>query len=239
MRRPTTVLAFAAVLAALVACSQKPAPTAPGAAAPAAAAVAAQKTAPAGDYVTDPAHSSLTFTIDHLGFSHWTGRFEKWSANLHFDPKDVSKMSVSATIDARSLAHDNPPAGFLAELTGPHFLDADNYPQMSFHSTKVVQTGPDSADVTGDLTLHGVTRPVTLKIVYNGGYPGMSLDPKARVGFSAHGSLNRSDFGVSMGLPPAGTTFGVGDRVDIAIETELVGPPLVAAQGASATPPKP
>ena len=110
---------------------------------------------------------------------------------------------------------------------------------MSFRSTKIAPTGADSADVTGDLTLHGVTRPVTLKVVYNGGYPGMSLDPHARVGFSAHGALNRSDFGISGGLPPAGTTFGVGDRVDIAIETEMNGPAFTPPAGASAAAPKP
>ncbi len=93
-------------------------------------------------------------------------------------------MSVTASIDAKSIAHDNPPAGFLAQLAGPGFLDAGKYPQMSFRSTKVAPTGADSADVTGDLTLHGVTRPVTLKVVYNGGYPGMALD-SAR----AHGLL--------------------------------------------------
>ena len=145
-------------------------------------------------------------------------------------------MSVTATIDPTSIAHDNPPAGFLAQLAGPEFLDAGKFPQMSFRSTKVAPTGADSADVTGDLTLHGVTRPVTLKVVYNGGYPGMALDPHARTGFSAHGALNRSDFGLSGGLPPAGTTFGVGDRVDIAIETEFLGPAFTAP--ASATAPK-
>ncbi|HEY3811604.1 MAG TPA: YceI family protein [Caulobacteraceae bacterium] len=219
--RLSTTVAAVAVLAA---CTQKPATNAAAPnAAPQATATAA-KTAPAGDYVNDPAHSSLTFQIDHLGFSHFTGRFEKWTAKLHFDPKDPSKISLTAEIDPKSIAHDNPPAGFLAQISGPEFLDAGKYPQMTFRSTKVTQTGPDSADVTGDFTLHGVTKPVTLKVVYNGGYPGMAMDPQARVGFSAHGALNRSDFGVSGGLPPAGTTFGVGDRVDIAIETELKGP---------------
>jgi polyisoprenoid-binding protein YceI len=234
MPRPTSALTIVAV-AMLAACSQKPAATSAPAAAPNAA---APKTAPAGDYVTDPAHSSLTFTIDHLGFSHFTGRFGTWSAQLHFDPKDATKMSVTAIIDPKSIAHDNPPAGFLAELAGPGFLDAGKYPQMSFRSTKIAPTGADSADVTGDLTLHGVTRPVTLKVVYNGGYPGMSLDPHARVGFSAHGALNRSDFGIGGGLPPAGSTFGVGDRVDIAIETEMKEPASTPAAGAASAAPK-
>ena len=234
MRRQTAVLALAA-FAALAASSSASLAKAPVRKAEAAV---APKTAPAGDYVTDPAHSSLTFSIDHLGFSHFTGRFEKWDAKLHFDPKDPSKMSVVATIDTASVAHDNPPAGFLAQIAGPGFLDAGQYPQMTFRSTKVVRTGSGGADVTGDFTLHGVTRPVTLKVVYNGGYPGMSMDPRARIGFSAHGALNRSDFGLNAGVPPKGATFGVGDRIDISIETEMQGPAFVAAP-AAATPPKP
>lgn len=232
---PSTTALSLAIVAALAACSPKTATNAAGSNTGPAPSAAATRTAPAGDYTTDPAHSSLTFQIDHLGFSHFTGRFEKWNATLHFDPKDASKISLSAEIDPKSIAHDNPPAGYLAQLAGPEFLDAGKYPQMTFRSTKVVATGPDSADVTGDFTLHGVTKPVTLKVVYNGGYPGMSMDPRARVGFSAHGALNRSDFGLTGGLPPAGTTFGVGDRVDFAIETEMQGPPL-APLSASATP---
>ena len=83
-------------------------------------------------------------------------------------------------------------------------------------------TGPHAARVTGDLTLHGVTRPVMLEVTYNGGYPPASFDPGgARIGFSAHGTLSRSAFGLSTGVPAPGTSFGVGDEVDIAIETEF------------------
>ena len=83
-------------------------------------------------------------------------------------------------------------------------------------------TGPHAAKVTGDLTLHGVTKPVTLQVTYNGGYPPSSFDPGgARIGFSAHGTLKRSAFGVSAGIPAPGTNMGVGDDVDIAIETEF------------------
>ncbi len=186
---------------------------------------AAQIDAPAGDYKVDPAHTSLTFKVSHMGFSHFTGRFEKVDVNLKFDPKDVSKMSVEATIDPRSIAHDNPPKGFLEDLASKNFLDAATFPVMTFKSTKIVQTGGDTADVTGDLTMHGVTKPVTLHVTYNGGYPGMAMDPHARIGFSAHTSLSRGQWGLGFGEPAPGSSVGVGDQVDVDIETELLGPP--------------
>ena len=96
---------------------------------------------------------------------------------------------------------------------------------MTFTSTAVALTGADTADVTGDLTLHGVTRPITLAVTFNGGYGAFAMDPSgARIGFSATGKLNRSDFGIGFGVPAPGTTFGVGDEVQIIIETEFTNP---------------
>ncbi|MDB5663406.1 MAG: polyisoprenoid-binding protein, partial [Sphingomonas bacterium] len=81
------------------------------------------------------------------------------------------------------------------------------------------------ARITGELTLHGVTKPVTLDAKYNGGWAGIDMDPHARIGFSATGSFRRSAFGVSFGVPAPGTNMGVGDEVQIAIEAEFSGPP--------------
>ena len=92
---------------------------------------------------------------------------------------------------------------------------------MTFKSTRVDPTGPHAAKVTGALTLHGVTRPAVLAVTYNGGYPPTSFDPGGRIGFSAHGSLKRSAFGMSQGIPAPGSTLGVGDDVEIIIETEF------------------
>ena len=84
-------------------------------------------------------------------------------------------------------------------------------------------------EISGALTLHGVTRPIILTATYNAGYPGMpEMDPQARVGFSAHGSFKRSDFGIAYGVPAPGTTMGVGDLIDFSIEAEFTGPPLAA-----------
>jgi polyisoprenoid-binding protein YceI len=93
-------------------------------------------------------------------------------------------------------------------------------------------TGANSMEIAGTLTLHGFTRPMVLAATYNGGYAGMpGMDPHARIGFSAHGSLKRSDFGMAFGLPPAGTTMGVEDLIDVSIEAEFTGPALASAGG--------
>jgi polyisoprenoid-binding protein YceI len=90
-------------------------------------------------------------------------------------------------------------------------------------------TGANSFRIHGRLTLHGVTKPVVLEAKYNGGYAGHPYDPQARVGFSAQGTLKRSDFGVSFGLPAPGSSFGVGDEITVILESEFTGPPLDAS----------
>lgn len=177
---------------------------------------------PASTYSVDKAHASLVFRVNHLGFSNWTGRFANWDAKLTLDPKNPAKSHVEATIDPNSLSADHPPKGFLEELRGTQFLNAPKFPKMTFKSTKVTMTGPNTADVTGDFGMHGMTKPVTLHVTFNGGWASMKLDPGgARAGFSADGSLNRSDFGIANGLPAKGTTMGVGDLVTFHIEAEF------------------
>ena len=178
---------------------------------------------PAGDYRLDPPHSSVIFRISHMGFSHFTGRMEHFDAKLRFDPAHPEKSRVEATIDPASLASDNPPAHFLAMLHGPDWLDAAKYPAITFRSTRIEVHGHD-ARITGDFTMHGVTHPLVLQAHFNGGYAGFAMDPHARIGFSAHGTIKRSQYGISMGLPPPGSFMGVGDDVDVAIETEFNGP---------------
>jgi polyisoprenoid-binding protein YceI len=148
-----------------------------------------------------------------------------FDAKLWFDPVDPAKSKVEATIDPASLASDNPPAKFMAMLHGPDWLDAAKFPLMTFRSRKIVRTGKSAARIEGDFTLHGVTRPLTLQATFNGGYAGNPYDPRGRIGFSAHGVVKRSAFGIKNGLPPPGTHWGVGDDVDVAIEAEFNGPP--------------
>ncbi len=181
---------------------------------------------PSGDYTLDKSHASLIFRVDHIGFSNYTAQFMDFDAQLKLDAGNPAASSVTATIDPASLMINTPPEGFLNTLLGAKWLDAAAFPQMTFRSTKVEMTGAKTARVTGDLALRGVTKPVTLDVTFNGGYPGHPFDPHARVGFSATGTLKRTDFGVSEGVPPPGSTMGVSDAVEIIIEAEFNGPPL-------------
>lgn len=184
---------------------------------------------PAGRYTLDKSHASLVFRVDHLGFSRYTARFTRFDVQLEFDPARPEAAQVTATIDPTSLELDNPPAGFADELKGPHWLDTAKYPTMGYRSIRVVRDANGRLRIEGELTLHGVTSPVTLLATFNGGYAGHPLDPHARIGFSAQGSFRRSAFGIANGIPPAGSTMGVGDEVVVEIEAELSGPPWAAA----------
>jgi polyisoprenoid-binding protein YceI len=201
---------------------QTPAPQTPAAPAPI---VPAATEAPAGTYKLDKAHASLDFRVSHIGFSNYTARFATWDAELQLDPKNPGAASVTATVDPMSLTLPTPPKGFLDELLNEKWLGAKQFPQMTFKSTKVELTGPNSAKITGDLTLKGISQPVTLDATFNGGYASHPYEPNARIGFSAKGSLKRADFGVKEGVPPPGSTMGVSDNVDIIIEAEFKGPP--------------
>lgn len=174
----------------------------------------------------DLGHTRVLVRVDHMGLSKYTALFTDLSATLDFDPNAPDRMLLEARIATGSLEthYPDPALDFNAILTGPNFLDAAQFPEAVFQSTTVTQTGPQEADVTGNLTLRGITRPVTLAVRYNGGYGDFSMDVGARIGFSASGAFNRSDFGMAYGVPAPGTSFGVSDRVDIVIETEFVKP---------------
>jgi polyisoprenoid-binding protein YceI len=190
---------------------------------------------PAGAYTLEHSHASLLFKVNHLGFSNYTARFKRFDAQLQFDPKNLPAAKLTATVDVKSLETDFPdPAkiDFNAQLLGKEWFDAERFPTMKYESRRIVQTGPKTMRIHGDLTMHGVTKPVTLEATYNGGYAGHSMDPNARIGFSAQGVLRRSEFGISFGVPAPGTTLGVGDEVTVIIETEFTGPPLAQSQQA-------
>jgi len=200
------------------------APAAKGAAKSESSAAPQPITAPAGAYKLDKSHSTLLFRVSHLGFSNYRMRFTRFDAQLQFDPSNPSASTVTATIDPASLDLPTPPAGFVETLLGATWLDAKRYPEISFRSTGVTVTAPNKARIVGDLTLHGVTKPITLDASFNGGYAGNEMDPNARIGFSAHGTFKRSDYGVAYGIPAPGTTMGVSDAVAVSIEAEFSGP---------------
>ena len=236
-------------LATLAACAQKDAPPqatnepAQATSAPAAEpagepsrTAALAPDVPAGDYKMDPAHSTLIFRVNHLGFSKYTARFRRFDAQLRFDPRNLTATQLTATVDPRSIETDfpDPKYNFNAELAGPQWLDAAKFPEIAFRTSRVEDLGNQAMRVHAELTMRGVTRPIVLDATYNGGYVGHPMDPHARIGFSAHGVLRRSEFGISGGIPAAGSNTGVGDQVSVAIESEFNGPRMTNAEPANA-----
>jgi len=192
-----------------------------------AAPAAISPTAPAGQYQIDKSHASLLLRVNHLGFSTYTTRFSRFDAELTFDPSNIPASKVVTTIDASSFEMDAAPQVCMDIMKGPQMLDTAKFPQIVFKSQRIRMTGAKSMEISGTLTLLGVTRPLVLTAAFNGGYPGLpNLDPHARVGFSAHGSFKRSDFGMGYAVPAPGTTMGVGDLIDFSIEAEFTGPAL-------------
>lgn len=187
---------------------------------------------PAGAYTLDQSHTSVLFRVDHLSMSKYTARFKRASAQLQLDPKSLAASSVTVSIDANSLETDFPNVAehdFNAQLLSEQWLSAAKYPQITFESTKVEPTGARTMRIHGNLTFRGVTRPMTLDARFNGGYAGHAFEKNARVGFSAQGTLKRSEFGLSVGIPEPGSIMGVGDDVEVIVETEFTGPPWAEA----------
>jgi polyisoprenoid-binding protein YceI len=165
----------------------------------------------------DPPHSSAQFSVRHLGVSTVRGAFTKVSGSVVYDAANPNKSSIQATIDASSVdtrveMRDN-------DLRSPRFLDAQKYPSITFASKKVEAAGPGKLKVTGDLTIHGVTKEVVLDV--DGPSPAIK-DPmgkdRLRMGASATTKINRNDFGVS-GLPGI-----VGDDITIMLDVEMTKP---------------
>ena len=182
--------------------------------------------APKGTYKNDPDHSSLTFKIDHMGLSHYTARFTKFNATLDLDPAKLGSSSVAVNIDPTSVRtdysgdfkaghKDSPYKTFDEEVArGDKYLNADKFGTITFKSTKVVQAG-DTLKVTGDLTFLGVTKPVTLLGSVVGSVAKHPFLGKGVVGFSATGTVKRSDWGMT------GTQAFLGDDVTIIFEGEF------------------
>jgi polyisoprenoid-binding protein YceI len=156
------------------------------------------KRAPAGTYMVETNHTQVIFSVLHLGFTQYYGNFSGVSGTLAYTPKHPADMSVSISVPVASIQTTSPV--LTSELKAPDWLDAATYPTMVFRSTKVTQTGPNAADIDGTLTLHGVTKPLTLHATFIG--DGMDfITHKQTIGFQLSGALKRSDFGVAKYVP--------------------------------------
>ncbi len=165
----------------------------------------------ADTYTLDPNHTAVTFQYAHFGYSHPTGKFMDAVGSLVLDEATPANSSVQVSfaisgINTGVAALDN-------DLKGPDFFDAATYPTATFNSTKIDQTGPTTADVTGNLTIHGVTKSVILKVTLNKDAVNPMMN-KRGLGFAATASIHRSDFGMAKYVPM------VSDEIDLSIETE-------------------
>ncbi len=163
----------------------------------------------------DPNHTAAQFSVRHLGISTVRGVFEKTTGTVVFDPSDTAKTSIDATIDAttfnsRVQMRDN-------DVRSPHFLDVAKYPTITFKSTRTEVAGAGKLKITGDLTIHGVTKQVVLDV---DGPSEAIKDPMGnlRMGADATTKINRNDFGITT-MPGI-----VGDEIQIVLDVELTRP---------------
>jgi polyisoprenoid-binding protein YceI len=175
---------------------------------------------PGGLYKLDETHASLIWRVSHLGLSQYTARFTKFDADLMFDGQDVTKSKVRATIDPTSLKTDYPypeEKDFDKKLIdGKQWFNVAQFPSITFQSTKIEKTGDTTGKMTGDLTFLGVTKPVTLDVTFNKALGNHPFQNKPALGFSATGSLKRSDFGMDAYIP------NIGDEVEVILEVEFI-----------------
>lgn len=166
----------------------------------------------------DPAHTTVEFSVRHMMISNVKGQFEKLSGTIAANGNDPSSVQISAVIDAASINTRVEKRD--AHLKSAAFLDVDKYPTITFKSTKVEAAGSNKWKVTGDLTLHGVTKPVVLEVETTA--PIKDPSGKTRAGASATTKIDRKDFGVTWNKPMETGGVLVGEDVSIAIEVEAV-----------------
>ena len=176
--------------------------------------------APAGAYKLDPSHTAVVWRVSHLGVANYTARFDKISGEMTLNPTDPTRSSLSVSIETASvstgLRNDQGELAFDKKIG--EALGAPAHAAITLRSTALTRTSPTTGTITGDLTLNGVTKPVTLAATFGGGrvHP---FTQKYMLGFSATGAFKRSDFGVTA------WAGAVGDEVQLQIDTELLHQP--------------
>ncbi len=166
----------------------------------------------------DLSHSSVNFHVRHLMVSKVHGRFQTWGGSLVLDDQDITKSRVEVTIDTASI--DTKEDKRDAHLRSADFFDAETFPQMTFKSTAVKKISDEELEVTGDLTIRGETKPITLKVETNG----QVKDPwgGTRTGFSAKASISRKEFGLHWNALLEAGGVVVGDKIEITLEIEAI-----------------
>ena len=179
--------------------------------------------APSGEYALDQNHTTINVRARHFGLANYTLRFNGISGTLDFNAENPAQSSVDVTVDTTTL--DTPYSGdrnFDAELQNSEWLNSAEHPAATFRSTGVEVTGPNTGRVTGDLTIRGVTHPATFDVTYNSSWRQHPAGaPISGVGFSARGTIRRSDYGLMVLQPTTGPNSGVADEVELVIEAEF------------------
>lgn len=178
-------------------------------------AAAATFAVPSGSYELENTHGYITFSYNHLGFSTPHVGFNNFAVSLEANSEDPAQSSVAVTIDAASI--DSRVDEFDKHLNGKNFFDTANHPEITFKSTKMIATGETTFDVTGDLTIKGITKPVTLSATVNkaANHP---MRKVPTIGLTAEGTLLRSEWGLGNYAP------AVGDEVTLNITVEMIKP---------------
>jgi polyisoprenoid-binding protein YceI len=181
-----------------------------------------------GTWKFDPFHTQVEFSAKHLGMMTVRGHFAEVTAGGQIDPEHPEKSTVEATINTASIRTHNEKRD--SDLRSSNFLEIDKFPTMTFKSTKIERAGDDRLKVTGDLTIKGVTKPVTLDLVKYGEFN----DPMMghRIGYAAETKINRKDFGMNFDAMLDGR-FVVSNDIQINIEGEIVEAQEAAATGAA------
>ena len=165
-----------------------------------------------GAYRLDADHTALLWKVNHLGFTKYVGRFERVEASLDFDPKAAAASRLEVIVETASNDSSDPKLD--QDLRGSSWFDATTFPQIVFRSTAIDVTSENTGRVTGDLTLHGVTRPVVLDVAFNGGATDL-ITGRYTLGFAATGTFKRSEFGIDDYIP------AIGDEVQLEIYAEF------------------
>ncbi len=157
----------------------------------------------AGDYLAEPYHTQVLFSVSHFGLSNFSGVVTGASGSLKLDPAHPANSKLDVSVETATIL--TPVEKLTGELRGADWLDAEKYPKATFVSTKVVPTGAGQATIEGNLTLHGVTRPLTL----HARFVGAGVNPITKgytVGFDGEGAIKRTEFGVKTYAPMIGDT---------------------------------
>jgi polyisoprenoid-binding protein YceI len=181
--------------------------------------------APAGRYLLDTTHASLLWRVRHFGLSNYTARFTRFTSEVDFDPTDLSKCVASASIDLASVETDYPVGlnkrDWNGDLRGDQFFNIAKFARATWRSTSVQVLEGNRLRIPGELSLLGISAPVTLDATLNGSYKSRPVTKLPTIGFSARGTIDRRVFGLAN--PPVGDV-GVGANVEIIIEAEFIKP---------------